>query len=297
MCASQGIPLHDGVVNWRTPGGPTYSFFRCQNAACGHGWLRAPSSPDVIEAYPEGYYTHAPAPEGLIARSITRVKRSNLGHALGYVMYLQGMVPGRVLEIGCGSGARLADLRGSGWDVQGLEPDAAAAAVARDHYHVPVVIGTLDEETFPPASFDAIVMTHVIEHVADPLPLLRACHTLLRAGGKLVITCPNLDAYGHRRYGACWIALDPPRHEHLFTCASLVALVEGAGFASVDARTSVRGAWGNFVGSEQVRASGNRRGRAGATLRAKGLILTVNELVRLARDRLAGEEIAVVCAA
>src|SRR5690242_21541184 len=39
------------------------------------------------------------------------LKRSRAGHALGYVMYLQDMRPGRMLEIGCGTGSRLAELR------------------------------------------------------------------------------------------------------------------------------------------------------------------------------------------
>jgi hypothetical protein len=111
-----------------------------------------------------------------------------------------------------------------------------------------------------------------------------------------VVTCPNLDAYGHSRYGASWMALDPPRHYHLFTRDSLAMLARAAGFTSVHARTSVRGALGNLIGSEQVRASGNRRGRVGAGLRAKGLALSAVELVRLARDPRAGEEIALTAA-
>jgi len=296
VCGSPGAPLHDGVLNWRTPDSVRYSFWRCQNTACGHAWLESASA-RAVDAYPANYYTHAPAPASLRARSLARVKRSRLGHALGYVMYLRGMVPGSVLEVGCGSGSCLAELRDLGWEVHGVEPVADAAAVAREHYRVPVVVGTLDEATFAPKSFDAVVMTHVIEHVPDPLPLLRACRTLLRPGGKLVVTCPNVDAYGHKKYGMYWIALDPPRHEHVFTRMSLVALARAAGFSSVDARTSVRGALGNFAGSEQVRALGHRLGRAGVGVRVKGLLLTVYELTRLTRDPLAGEEVAVVCSA
>ena len=274
------------------PGGPTYSFSVCQNPACRHGWLRAASSPET-DAYPADYYTHVPSqPAGLLGRTVARVKRSRLGHALGYVMYLQDQAPGRVLEVGCGSGSRLAELRDRGWEVQGVEPDEAAVAVAREHYKVPVVAGMLEEGTFPPGSFDAVVMTHVIEHVADPIPLLRVCRSLLRPGGRVVITCPNLDSYGHATYGAAWIGLDPPRHEHLFTLDSLVAVTRAAGFSSVRGRTSVRGALGNLVGSEQVRAAGHRRGRVVPSLRAKGLALTAVELAHLARNRRAGEEIA-----
>lgn len=278
------------MPNWRTPGGASYSFARCTNPACGHAWLCGHGAAE--DAYPADYYTHAPTSRGFVARSLARVKRSRVGHALGYVMYLQGMRPGRLLEVGCGSGERLAEMRERGWEVQGVEPDPAAVAVARDHYHVPVLTGTLDEAAFPAATFDAVVMTHVVEHIADPLPLLCICRNVLRPGGSLVVTCPNLDAFGHRRYGAAWIAFDPPRHEHVFTLASLVALARKAGFESVHARTSVRGAFGNLAGSDQVRAHGDRRHGSGAALRAKALLLTAYELAQLARDPLAGEEIA-----
>jgi SAM-dependent methyltransferase len=264
----------------------------CTNPQCGHAWLRAHSRAE--DTYPADYYTHAPADPGLASRLLATVKRSRVGQALGYVMYLQGVRPGRLLEVGCGSGERLSEMRARGWDVHGVEPDATAAAVARDHYRVPVVTGTLDEAALPPATFDAVVMTHVIEHVADPLPLLRACRAVLRPGGRLVVTCPNLAAFGHRRYGAAWIALDAPRHEHVFTRASLVALARKAGFETLRARTSVRGAWGNLVGSEQVRAHGDRRHRASLALKARGLVLSGYELATLVADKDAGEEIALI---
>lgn len=285
--------MHEGVINWLTPGDRTYAFMRCQNPACRHGWLVA--APSAQNLYPEGYHTHVPdGRQGLAGRTVAALKRGRVGEALGYVMYLQDMKPGRVLEIGCGSGSRLAELRELGWEVHGVEPDAAAAKVAVEHYRVPVVVGTLDDADFPSASFDAVEMTHVIEHIADPLPLLQSIRALLRPGGRLVVVCPNLDAYGHRRYGASWSALDPPRHEHLFTRASLVALARKAGYTSVRSRTSIRGAWGNLMGSEDLSKNGHRRWRADRPILAKALALTFYELARLAFDPLAGEELSLI---
>ncbi|HEX4349274.1 MAG TPA: class I SAM-dependent methyltransferase, partial [Verrucomicrobiae bacterium] len=83
----------------------------------------------------------------------------------------------------------------------------------------------------PEAHFDAITMTHVIEHLHDPMDTLRRCWKLLKPGGQITVTTPNLNSRGHQIFGADWLALDPPRHLILFTEASLRMAMENCGFA------------------------------------------------------------------
>jgi SAM-dependent methyltransferase len=147
---------------------------------------------------------------------------------------------GRLLDVGCGNGRFLGEMRSLGWDVVGVEPDPQAAAVARENQGVPVVEGMLEDAAFEPASFDAVHLSHVVEHVYDPVSLLTECRRVLRPGGRLVLTTPNLDGLGHRVFGPAWRGLEPPRHLHLFTPASIAECARRAGFAEVAVRTSAR---------------------------------------------------------
>ena len=135
----------------------------------------------------------------------------------------------RLLDVGCGSGAFLQVIKPLGWQTVGLEPDPKACEFAQAA-GLEVHTGSLQDATFEPASFDAITLNHVIEHLHDPKHDLEVCLRLLRPGGTLWITTPNLGAQGHRRYAGNWLHLDPPRHLVLFTLASLEGFIQRSGF-------------------------------------------------------------------
>lgn len=150
----------------------------------------------------------------------------------GFTGFLKFPGPGaRVLDIGCGNGSFLWQMRSLGWDVCGVEPDPQSAARARAA-GLDVRIGMIHEHTFPEAHFDAITMNHVIEHLHDPGDTLRRCFKLLKPGGYLSIATPNLNSCGHEHFGVDWLALDPPRHLVLFTESSLKNLLEQCGFTA-----------------------------------------------------------------
>jgi 2-polyprenyl-3-methyl-5-hydroxy-6-metoxy-1,4-benzoquinol methylase len=116
--------------------------------------------------------------------------------------------------------------------VVGLDFDPSAVQVARSR-GLDVRQGSV--EVIDPAkeSFDGITLRHVIEHVHDPLAVLRQCHALLKPGGWIWIETPNIDAQGHARYGANWRDLDPPRHLVLFSRDALFQALVQAGFHSI----------------------------------------------------------------
>jgi SAM-dependent methyltransferase len=136
---------------------------------------------------------------------------------------------GRLLDIGCGDGSFLAEMRKAGWDVEGIEPDPSAAAVARAT-GISVIDEPLESAELPLQSFDAVTMNHVVEHFHDPVEALGITHRLLKPGGILWIVTPNLDSRGHALFGRNWIGLDPPRHLVLFTRDSLARAITGTGF-------------------------------------------------------------------
>ena len=116
-------------------------------------------------------------------------------------MYLETITPGRLLDVGCGNGQRLSQLQTLGWDVEGQEIDPKAVMNAQRNYGIKIHLGNLHDIAFSSSTFDAIIMGHVIEHLIDPLAILTECHRILKPGGILVITTPNVESFGipHRR--------------------------------------------------------------------------------------------------
>ncbi len=128
--------------------------------------------------------------------------------------------PGRLLDLGCGNGEFLIAMRTLGWQVYGLDQDAAAVASARN-IGLDIQEGDLKKSTYPDNYFDAITMCHVIEHLYDPIATLRACACALKPGGRLWIATPNLESQSHERFARHWRGLEPPRHLVLFTPKAL----------------------------------------------------------------------------
>ncbi len=293
LCGAAGTVRHAELTDrlFAAPG--SWTLRECGSAACGLLWLDPmPLAADLGKAYAQ-YFTHTdPSPQRhtLLHRLVLGARRAYLAahHAgpavdrgtrlLGLLpwlhpgwraelrhraMHLQAKAGGRLLEIGCGSGELLAGVRGLGWRVTGVDFDPVAAEVARRR-GLDVRCGDLAGQAFAGGSFDAVTMFHLIEHVPDPRALLAECHRVLAPGGRLVVATPNLRSRGHRRFGAAWLELDPPRHLHLFAPMALQREVERHGFRVESLRTSLRSAAIVAAGSRAIAATGRYHFGSGA---------------------------------
>lgn len=262
LCGSEGDTLFSGLRDriCDTPG--EFTLRECPH--CDLAWL---DGEPADEPQGTGYYTHV-ADGAMLARQaeVSPLVRDVLTARLGYpgtataagrlltllppwrerceslAMFLPAVNAGRLLDVGCGSGVFAARMRSLGWDVTCVEPDPAAAAVAHDTFAVPVHCGTLETAELPDASFDAIALGHVIEHVPDPIATLMECRRLLEPGGVLVAVTPNIRSLGRRVFGRHWMHWDVPRHRYLFSPKSLADAAGRAGLRTVQARTSARAA-------------------------------------------------------
>src|SRR5439155_876226 len=100
-----------------------------------------------------------------------------------------------VLDIGCSTGAFDVALKRKGCHVTGVEVNPVAAEVARsrcDAVHVGDITQMLEDRRLPSAAFDVIVAGDVLEHLVDPSIVVRGCRRLLRPGGFLLASLPNV---------------------------------------------------------------------------------------------------------
>ena len=139
---------------------------------------------------------------------------------------------GRLLEIGCSTGAFLAKARELGWQATGVEPVVDSAQHGINAYELDIRIGTLEQADLPADSFDVVYSNAVLEHLPDPLAVLREAFRVVRPGGVIYADTVNVDSYTYRNLGTAWKLVDPRMHLCLFTPATLAGLCERAGFES-----------------------------------------------------------------
>ncbi|MCH2173103.1 bifunctional glycosyltransferase/class I SAM-dependent methyltransferase [Myxococcota bacterium] len=155
-----------------------------------------------------------------------------------HMQIVDAIEPGtRVLDLGCSQGLLARPLLEKGVRVVGVDsapPETAVLADELEAYHARDLEEPLD---LPLArEFDYVVISDVIEHLGNRVPLLREARKYLKAGGRLVISTPNVALWFYRlsllvgrfEYGARGV-LDET-HVHLFTRATFRREVEKAGF-------------------------------------------------------------------
>ena len=99
-----------------------------------------------------------------------------------------------ILDVGCSRGGFGHALRkqNGGRTIWGVEADAEAAAAAAPHYDELIVGLCPDAREGRQQQFDCVVFNDVLEHIADPWAALRAARALLRPGGVVVASIPNV---------------------------------------------------------------------------------------------------------
>jgi SAM-dependent methyltransferase len=145
-----------------------------------------------------------------------------------------GVNRGRLVEIGTGAGFFLKAAARAGWDAHGLELSPEASAYARDTLGLRVLQTAAEVMPYDAGYFDAAAMFEVIEHLRDPLGVLRAARRAVRKGGVMVISTPNVDALSHRIMGKDWAVISPAEHLYCFSERTLGAMLFKAGFSRVD---------------------------------------------------------------
>jgi SAM-dependent methyltransferase len=248
MCIACGAASepHIGEIwddRYGAPG--KFSILRC--ASCGQMVTSPPLTEADLPALYSRYYPRREVDLAALRKEADAVlldgaesKRrregtDNQGHYL--------VKPGqRVLDIGCGSCTSLLEVRNLGGESWGIEADPNVRAIA-DHFGLTVHIGSIHDNPFPGVDFDLIVLNQVIEHVPDPVALLKLVRGRLRPGGKIVLSFPNSRSLNRLVSGRQWINWHIPYHLHHYNRKSFALIAKRAGYNVVSVRTITPNVW------------------------------------------------------
>lgn len=137
---------------------------------------------------------------------------------------------GKILDVGCGKGEFLANMREKGWVDFGIETAGAAAVYAQEKMGINVLNCKLDEASFADKYFDIVTFWHALEHFHDPSAVLAAVNRILKPDGHLLIALPNFRSLQARIMKRDWYHLDIPRHIFHFTPQTITQLLAKTGF-------------------------------------------------------------------
>jgi SAM-dependent methyltransferase len=144
-------------------------------------------------------------------------------------------LPGsRLLDVGAGTGEYLARMAKLGWEVWGLEPTLSLARVAAARPAIPagrIEAKAIECATYEDSIFDAVALSHSLEHLHDPRSALRKIRRWLRPGGLLRVWIPNFATWERQLFGRYWAALDVPRHLFHFTPETISLMLTDTGYA------------------------------------------------------------------
>ena len=138
----------------------------------------------------------------------------------------------RICDLGCGHAEYLRRFKELGFDVIGVDPDAAARKQAAA-FGVTVLDGTAEDlpSQLQPGTYDLVIMTHALEHCRSPKQAIKNAYTLVKDGGYCYVEVPNCACEHFQTFTVCSEMFDAPRHIYFFTPKSLTGLVERTGFS------------------------------------------------------------------
>ena len=198
------------------------------------------------------FYGQTSMGEGWVTNPVLTVQSELIERRLG------GLPTGRVLDLGCGHGSNSRVLFADRPDLDVVGLDVSAKAIAGYLEVRPGLVGDAEHLPFASASFDLVVSDDVIEHLVDTDSYAREIHRVLRPGGHLALSTPNLAAWFNRISLVMGVqpaysevsfekvfgrpGSDIVGHLRLFTCKAVVQFLEYHRFDVLEVRSAPFGA-------------------------------------------------------
>lgn len=206
-----------------------------------------PQEEELNKCYPADYYSYQNVFE----------KKRNYKTVLKKLLFLNmgtkdpvSPKPGRVLDIGCGVGVFLLEMRKKHWETYGVEINEKAAKLGRCKAGLNISTGNLVEASFPDNYFDYIRSNHSFEHMVNPNEVLEEIYRILKSNGKLLIGVPNIDGLNAKLFKQYWWYLGAPVHPFNYSVKTLSMILEKQNF--VIEKVSYNSDYSGILGSMQI---------------------------------------------
>jgi SAM-dependent methyltransferase len=248
-----------------------FDYFDC--AACGTlQILNALEDGELERHYPPGYYSYGASAQPTLLRWLTtqqdrfelqtrgryvgalitallprRVVHTVIGDTVKIIHQLAVQHDAHILDVGCGGGALLDRLARAGFrNLLGADPFIDSDG--KTPSGVPLMKRYLSEVD---GTFDLIMFNHSLEHVPDPVAMLKAAYNKLAVGGSCLVRVPTTSSAAWTMYGADWIDVDAPRHIVIPSRRGMALAAERVGLRVE--RTFDDSTFVQFLGSEAYR--------------------------------------------
>ena len=220
-----------------------FRYFQCSRCKC----LQISEIPrDTAKYYPRNYYSFSGDPGEKYKHPVERALRKLSDHYTVFDHGLLGMFIGRmfpnkklkglsrgkltknsrILDVGCGIGARLYALREIGFkNLLGIDPYLRKDILYENGLRI--LKQSVNDVS---GEWDLIMYHHSFEHISDPLAELKKVGKLLHGRGVCLLRIPTVSSYAWEHYREHWVQIDAPRHYYLHSLESINVLAEAAGF-------------------------------------------------------------------
>ena len=200
---------------------------KCVN--CGLVYVNPQPQIDVLEKiYQQGAVTNM---DDNPTENIMPAKPSNkrISRRINFLKDIKE--PGRLLDVGCGTGEFIYYAQKERWNVFGIDISANRSKIAQIRTGIKIHKGTIHDSSYEMNSFDLITLFEVIEHLPDVKATLKKAFQLLKPGGIIAISTPNINSLRRLYQGIKWKGFtDDPNHIFFFNKKTLISMLKSCGF-------------------------------------------------------------------
>lgn len=200
-----------------------FSYVKCPNCSLVYQNPQ-PITEDIHERYDDEYFSYEIENEKIFLKLILLGLKD-----VGFVPDDIIIKNKKILDIGCATGLFLEYMKDRCWDTYGVEVCESAADYGNAKRGLNIFAGTIENAPLKPCSMDVIHLSHVIEHINDPRKFVKRILTLLKPGGIVYCTTPNIDGLQSKLFKENWRSAIAD-HIVLFSVKTLKRLFIELGF-------------------------------------------------------------------